>query len=133
LQVLLLVAGGLLCGASVLLLRSILMWVCTAVFLGTAVLLGFVLLPLYFRGLECRVSDTKLTVCAGVFFRREQTVRLHSVQFVQLISGPFDGAWGMNFIILHLYGGQIAICFLHRRDYRELAALLEQRGGFHVP
>ena len=54
------------------------------------------------------------------------------MQFVQTITGPFDGIFGMNFIVLYVYGGQLTIPFLHKRDRQELTMLLEERGVFHV-
>ena len=108
------------------------MWTVISVFAGAAVLASFVCLPLFFRRLRCSASSTKITVRAGILFLREQSIRLDRVQFVQTITGPFDGIMGLNFIVLYVYGGQLTIPFLNRSDRRELTALLEERGVFHA-
>ena len=51
-----------------------------------------------------------------MFFQREQSIRLQSVQFVQLITGPWDGLLGLNFMILYVYGGSLMIFFLKKSD-----------------
>lgn len=108
------------------------MWSVVGVFAGAAVLMSFLCLPLFFRRLRCMASPSKISLHAGILFLREQSIRLDRVQFVQTITGPFDGILGMNFIVLYVYGGQLTIPFLNRSDRRELTALLEQRGVFHA-
>ena len=111
----------------------IFMWIAAGIFAGIGVLAVFFLLPLLFRSLRCVVTATQVTVHSGIILRREQSIRLNTVQFVQIISGPFDGILGMNFVILHVYGGQLAVLFLSKADRKELAAFLCQKGVFHVP
>ena len=65
--------------------------------------------------------------------RRAQSVRFERVQFVQILSGPFDGAFGLNFVVLHMYGGHLTVPFLNRDDRVSFAALLQQKGVFHAP
>lgn len=108
------------------------MWIVIGIFAGTAALLSLVCLPLFFRKQRCLATPSKITLRAGILFIREQSIRLDRVQFVQTITGPFDGFLGLNFIVLYVYGGQLTLPFLSRRDRNELAALLEQRGVFHV-
>ena len=111
---------------------TLLMWIVIAVIAGVAILVSFVLLPLSFRRLVCTVTATQITVCTGILFRKEQSVRMDAIQFVQLISGPFDGALGLNFVILHVYGGQLLILFLNRNDRNTLTAFLQQKGVFYA-
>ena len=107
---------------------------------GTIIVVGviaaipaFCILPLYFRMLSCTVSSSGITVTAGSLFRRAQSVRFERVQFVQILSGPFDGALGLNFVVLHMYGGHLTVPFLNRDDREALAALLQQKGVYHAP
>ena len=69
----------------------------------------------------------------GIFFKRKQSVRLDRVQFVQVITGAFDGILGLNFIILHVYGGQLMMMFLNKNDRNEITALLQQKGVYYAP
>ena len=108
------------------------MWTAIGIFSGAALLASLICLPLFFRQLRCFASSSKITVRAGILFLREQSIRLARVQFVQTVTGPFDGILGMNFIILYVYGGQLTVPFLKRHDRNELTALLEQRGAFHA-
>lgn len=110
----------------------IVMWIVIGIFAGSAALLSLVCLPLFFRQQRCLASSAKITLRTGILFLREQSIRLDRVQFVQTITGPFDGMLGLNFIILYVYGGQLTLPFLSRRDRNELTALLEQRGVFHA-
>lgn len=112
---------------------TLLMWIVIIIIVSAAVLVSFVLLPLFFRRLRCTVTTSQITVCAGILFRQEQSIRIDTIQFVQLISGPFDGALGLNFMILHVYGGQLAILFLHKDDRDSLSAFLQQKGVFYAP
>ncbi len=96
-------------------------------------LAGSICIFLYIRSLRCIVSTSQITVQHGIFLRREQSVLLRSVQFVRIIHGPFNGAWGLNFIILHMYGGMLGIAFLSRHDRLVLTDFLRQKGVFHAP
>ena len=117
-----LIGAGLSFAAAHFLVRWVrIMWIVVGISAGTAALLALIGLPLFFRRLRCYASGTKITVRAGIFFLREQSIRL-----------DFDGIFGMNFIVLYVYGGQLTIPFLHKRDRQELTMLLEERGVFHV-
>ncbi|MDE7122469.1 MAG: hypothetical protein K2O42_09970, partial [Oscillospiraceae bacterium] len=61
------------------------------------------------------------------------SIRLQSVQFVQIVTGYHDGASGMNFIVLYVYGGSLLLSFLNRDNRRELMEFLERKGIFHAP
>ena len=103
------------------------------VFCGSAVLIGFFCLPVWFSRVRCVVTSSRMTVCSGLIVKKEQSIRLDRIQFVQILSGPFNGLFGMNFIILHVYGGQLSVLFLKRQDRDALIAMLQQRGVFHAP
>ena len=109
------------------------MWILISVFVIIALIFSFVCLPFYFANLKCIVTANQVTIRTGIFFRREQSIRLQSVQFVQLITGPFDGIFGLNFVILYVYGGSMMILFLKKQDRHELTELLERKGVFHAP
>ena len=109
------------------------MWGLVIVFSVTAAVLSFFCIPLYFSNLKCIVTANQVTIRTGMFFRREQSIRLQSVQFVQLITGPWDGILGLNFIILYVYGGSLMIFFLKKNDRRELTEFFERKGVFHAP
>lgn len=109
------------------------MWALIIGFVLTAVILCFLCMPLYFSNLRCIVTSSQVTVRTGIFFQREQSIRLQSVQFVQLITGPWDGLLGLNFMILYVYGGSLMIFFLKKSDRYELTEFLERKGVFHAP
>ena len=109
------------------------MWGLVILFSVTAAVLSFFCIPLYFSNLKCIVTANQVTIRTGMFFRREQSIRLQSVQFVQLITGPWDGILGLNFIILYFYGGRLMIFFLKKNDRRELTEFFERKGVFHAP
>ncbi|MBE6875449.1 MAG: PH domain-containing protein [Ruminococcus sp.] len=112
---------------------AVIMWALIIVFVLTAVVLSFFCMPLYFSNLRCIVTSSQVTVRTGMFFQREQSIRLQSVQFVQLITGPWDGLLGLNFMILYVYGGSLMIFFLKKSDRCELTEFLERKGVFHAP
>ena len=129
-----LAASGLIAAAGAVLDRwPNVMWGVIVVVGVIAAIPAFFILPLYFHRLSCTASSSSITVTAGIFFRRAQSVRFERVQFVQILSGPFDGALGLNFVILHVYGGHLTVPFLNRDDRESLAALLQQKGVFHAP
>ena len=133
-QAALLLVAALLSGVALRFLNrwELLMWIIIGAFAGCAVIIGFVCLPLLFRHLRCYASESRVTVMAGILFLREQSIKLDRVQFIQIVTGPFDGLFGMNFIILHVYGGQLLIPFLHTKDRYEVVTLLERGGVFRA-
>ena len=112
---------------------AVIMWILTGLFALAAIVISFFCMPLYFSNLRCIVTSNQVTIRTGMFFRREQSIRLQSVQFVQTITGPWDGVLGMNFIILYVYGGSLMIFFLKKPDRQELTEFLERKGVFHAP
>ena len=134
LQILISLAGAGFCAAATYFLRrwAWIMWSVVGVFAGAALILSIICLPLFFRRLRCFASEEKLTVIAGILFLRQQSIRLDRVQFIQTVTGPFDGILGLNFIILYVYGGQLTIPFLSKSDRYELVGLLERGGVFHA-
>lgn len=119
--------------ASFLSFWSIFMWIAIAIFVGIGVIVSFLILPLLFRKLLCTVTASQINVQSGIFLRKEQSIRMNTIQFVQIISGPFNGALGMNFIILHVYGGQLSVLFLSKKDCQDFTAYLRQKGVFYAP
>lgn len=134
-QASLLLLTVLLCIACGVLLASLpkLMWLLQGIFILLFVAFGWVYLPLYFSRLQCLVTPSQITVRRGFFLRREQSIRLQTVQFVRLLTGPGDGSRGMNFLTLHVYGGRLHILFLSRQDRQELTEFLRKRGVYHAP
>lgn len=128
-----LIAGGLCAAAGLFLSRWYrIMWILIAVFAGIALILSFLILPAFFRRIRVVCTSSQITLTAGIFFTRMQAIRIDRVQFVQLLSGPFDGILGMNFVTLFVYGGQLTVPFLGRKERAELTKFLEERGVFHV-
>lgn len=134
LQILIFITAIILVIASALLFSrwKIIMWILISSFILIAVIISFLCLPLYFKALRCIVTANQITIRQGIFFLREQSIRLQSVQFVQLITGPFDGMLGLNFIILYVYGGSLMIFFMKKQDRQELTDFLQRKGVFHV-
>ena len=135
LQILVCLFAALLIAASARFLYRwvVLMWSLIILFAVTAVVLSFFCMPLYFSNLKCLVTANQVTIRTGMFFQREQSIRLQSVQFVQTVTGPWDGILGLNFIILYVYGGSLMIFFLKKSDRLEFTEFLERKGVFHAP
>lgn len=135
LQILLLLLTGLFCLAAWLFLRRyriLLLCLCGGAVLA-AVLIGCILFPLALRQIRCIVSSGQITVKSGIFLHREQSVSIRTIQFVQVIQGPLDGKWGLNFIILHVCGGRLLLPFLRQGDRAEVTEFLRHKGVFHAP
>ena len=109
-----------------------LMLILIVVFVSLAAVGAIVLLPMYFRRLRCVCTSSQISFAAGILFLRAQRIRIERVQFVQTIVGPADGILGLNCIILYVYGGQLVIPFLSRKDRKELEQFLQERGVFHA-
>ncbi len=110
----------------------VIMWILILIFGITAAVLSLFCLPVYFSNLKCIVTASQITVHTGMLFLREQSVRLQNIQFIQLITG-FGGRFGMNFVILYVYGGSLMIFFMKKKDRQELTEFLERKGVFHAP
>lgn len=110
----------------------LLYWICAAA-AGFWLIFGFIYLPLYIRSIRCIVTSGQITVIQGILLRQEQSVLLQNVQFVRVLHGPGQGAAGLNFIILHVYGGSLFILFLSRSDSAVLLDFLRNKGVFHAP
>ena len=102
-------------------------------FLSTGAFLNLFFLPSYFKKLYYYITPEQIAIHKGIFFRREQSIRLQSVQFVQIITGYHDGISGLNFMILYVYGGSLLLSFMSRDDRRELTEFLKRKGIFHAP
>ena len=134
LRIFLCLTAALLSGAAYLFLHrfALAMYLCIGGFCALAFLAGFVMTPLYFRSLVCIITPHRITCRSGILLHRERSVRLRTIQYIEVVTGPFDGAWGMNFIVLHFYGGSMPLPFLSRNDRRAITGLLAQRGVFHA-
>ncbi len=130
-----LLLAGLLCLAAIVLLQRlpILMWTMVGIFAAIGILGSFLLLPLYFNKLQMEVTNSQIFLKTGIIFRRERSVQFQSIQFVQVITGPRDGAGGWNFITLYLYGGRLFLPFLRQTDRQALTQLLQEKGVYHAP
>ncbi len=135
LQLLLFLAAAIICIAAALFLKEypLLQLVIRTSAVVLAILMGCIAIPLYIHSLSCTVTSSQITVRHGIFFRREQSVLLRNVQFVRIIHGPFGGAFGLNFLILHMYGGMLTVALLNRSDRLALTDFLRQKGVFHAP
>lgn len=112
---------------------TIVMWIVISILIVAAFVFSFLWMPMYFARLECIVTSNQITIRTGILLQREQSIRLQSVQYVQLITGPFDGMLGLNFILLYVYGGSMMIFFLSQQSRKELVDFLQRKGVFHVP
>ncbi len=112
--------------------HPVLMCGLTALSLGISAVLGFLFIPLYIRSIRCTVTGTQITVRYGIFLRQEQSVRLRHVRYVRIIHGPKNGACGLNFVCLHVCGGNLVMPFLSRRDRSALTDFLRDKGVFHA-
>ncbi len=135
LQALILAAGVLLGAAAFYFLAPwpVLMYSALGLIAGVILIAGCMMVPLYFRRLECTLTASHIHVRSGVWFQREESVRLKNIQFLQVISGPFDGRFGMNFLFFHAYGGSMQVFCLSTADRKEIVTFLQQRGICHVP
>ncbi|MDD6278277.1 MAG: PH domain-containing protein [Ruminococcus sp.] len=92
--------------------------VATAVAIMTTVF-SFVYLPLFFRRLSFRFSETELHISSGVFIHSEVSVKLSSVQYYSYIRIPAADRIGFNFIFFYVPGGRILLPFLKYHDAKE--------------
>lgn len=100
-----------------------LLWFLTVILLLASIVLALFYLPLWFKSLEYNLSDTYITQKFGIFFTQRRTMRLTTLQFVTIFRTPLRG---MNFILLHTYGGSMLILFLNRRTAEELHHTLQE-------
>ncbi len=135
LQLAVLLTGGLLALTAGLTLYRwpVIMWSIAGICGGLAFLISLIVLPLWFRHFTCIVTSAQITRRSGIFFKREQSVRLQTIQFVQIITGPFNGRSGMNFILLHVYGGRMLLPCLRQEDRLALTEFLRAKGVYHAP
>ena len=82
----------------------------------------FFYFPAMFRNLEFYVGENTVKKMHGVFFRREQTINISSVQY---ITTAVCGLEGFCFIILNVYGGIMILPFLSHKNFRAILHELE--------
>lgn len=99
-----------------------LMIVLISVFSATGIILIFFYFPAMFRNLEFYVGENTVKKMHGVFFRREQTINISSVQY---ITTAVCGLEGFCFIILNVYGGIMILPFLSHKNFKAILHELE--------
>lgn len=101
----------------------------TALILSAGILLlwipaGFFYIPAYLRRIRIFISHTEITVQSGVFFSRTRTVLLRTLLLTTLLTTFLSRYTGLNFILLHTYGGTLLLPFLPKQDAEELHGTL---------
>ena len=80
---------------------------------GLLAVFGFgvvaVYLPLRYRSLAFRLTETTLTVYSGVFFRCKRTVPLSGIQYVTLLTGPAERLWRIGTLLVSVTGSMVLI------------------------
>lgn len=99
-----------------------LMIILMSIFSAVGIILIFFYFPEMFRNLEFYFSEDTITKKYGVFFKREQTINISSVQY---ITTGFCRLEGFCFIVLNVYGGTMIIPFLSNRNFRSVVNQLE--------
>lgn len=134
LQILIFIITTILVISSVLIFYrwKFIMWILISIFIIIIIITNYICLPIYFKNLKYTITTNHISIRQGIFFQREQSIRLQSVQFVQLITG-LNGMFGLNFIILYVYGGSMMIFFMKKQDFQEVTEFLQRKGIFHVP
>ncbi|MGN0613893.1 MAG: PH domain-containing protein [Porcipelethomonas sp.] len=98
----------------------IIMIIACSVFFIAGFFTSLIYLPVYFRNMKYYVSDEKIVKKSGFYFIKKQAVRVNRIQFTTSISTPFSKLTGLNFIILHTYGGILPIMFVSDHDFSEI-------------
>lgn len=103
---------------------QIFMYSLIGLFWTAAVLVGIVLLPLFFKRTVICISSAEITVHTGLFFLRRDYMKMSAVQYVTRISLPLSGITGFNFIVIRALGGSLLLPFLNVSDCEEILAAL---------
>ena len=93
----------------------------SCLFLITAVLFGFILLPAYFRRTVMYVSGAEISIHTGLFFYRRECMKISAVQYVTTISFPLSRFSGFNFILVRGLGGTLVLPFLKSDDCEDIS------------
>jgi len=93
-----------------------------AVFSAVGMILIFFYLPVMFRNMEFYVGENIIKKKHGVFFHREQTINISSIQYITTAICKIDG---FCFIILNIYGGVMILPFLSRKNFKSIVNELE--------
>lgn len=96
----------------------------SAGFLLLWILAGFFYIPAYLRRIRISISHTEITVQSGVFFSRTRTILLQSLLLNTLLTTFLSRYTGLNFILLHTYGGTLLLPFLQKQDAEALHGIL---------
>lgn len=123
----LLMTALILCAAYFLISRfPIVMWSTILICGMMGIFFSAVYLPLWFRVLEYIVDSGCVIKHSGLWIRRQQSIRIQSVQYRQTVRTPFSQKTGLNFLILYALGGVMTIPFLSCIDLEALQNQLEQ-------
>ncbi len=98
----------------------IIMIIVCAVFFIIGFFVSLIYLPIYFKNMKYYISDEKIVKVSGFYFIKTQTVKVKKVLYTTTISTPFSKITGLNFIMLHAYGGMLPIMFVSNRDFSEI-------------
>ncbi len=85
-----------------------------------ALFISLVYFPIYFASLSYEANDKEIIRHGGIFIRTHQTVQFSSIQYTTVINTPLSGVTGLNFLIFFVYGGQINLLFLKKKDADEI-------------
>ncbi|MDE5946559.1 MAG: PH domain-containing protein [Oscillospiraceae bacterium] len=92
------------------------------IFSASGIIMIFFYFPAMFRNMEFCIGNNEIKKKNGVFFRREQTVNISSVQYITTVCCVFRRLEGFNFIILNIYGGIMILPFLSNNTFREITS-----------
>jgi len=93
-----------------------------SVFSAAGIVLIFFYFPLMFKNLEFYTDGNIVKKKHGVFFRREQTINISSVQYMTTAECKIEG---FCFIILNVYGGIMVLPFLSHKNFKTIINELE--------
>ncbi len=105
---------------------TIIMWIIIFVCWGTAILYGFIFIPIYFRNTVYNISETDIRKKTGMLFFSKQFMKMRSIQYISTIITPFSKLTGLNFIIVNAWGGRMVFCFLNREETLEISSHLDE-------
>lgn len=96
---------------------------------AVAVGLDCVYIPLYFRNLRYETDGERITKYSGVVFHTSRTAEFSAVRYTTAVTTPFSEHTGLNIAVLFMYGGQLRLMFLSKKDMQDILALAAERGS----
>lgn len=79
-----------------------------------------VYLPLRYRHLAFRLTETELTVFSGILFQSQRTVPLSGVQYVTLLAGLPERLLQIGTLLVYVAGGMVLVEGVPLAEAREL-------------